>query len=82
MMRLKPEKAALPMARALASVPPLTKVTEPGTTPTRDASWARAVSTRSRAARPLACTDDGFPAVSKARSTASRASGRIGAVAL
>ena len=70
------------MARALDSVPPLVKVMEPGFTATRSATCARATSISDRAARPAACTDEGLPPISSARTTAAFASGRTGAVAL
>jgi hypothetical protein len=65
-----------------ASVPPLVKITWPGSAPTSRATLARAASTAARAARPSAWIEDGLPTSFAARTTASAASGRIGAVAL
>ena len=68
-------------ASALASVPPDVKMTLRGSAPTRAATCSRAVSTKCRAARPSAWTDDGLPSWSSAASMAARAAGRSGAVA-
>ena len=78
--RSAPPKNGL-SASMLASVAPEVKVTWAGSAPTRAATSARAVSTRWRAARPSACTEEALPAKSNARSIAARASGRSGAVA-
>ncbi len=77
-----PAATALSMARALASVPPLVKVTEPSLAPTNRATSPRDRSTAARAVRPAAWTEDGLPPIARAQATASAASGRIGAVAL
>jgi hypothetical protein len=80
--RREPQRTALAMAWAFASVPPLVKMTCSGRTPTRAATAARPRSARSRARRPAACTDEALPPTSIAAITAALASGRIGAVAL
>ena len=79
---LAPAAMALLMAMTLASVPPEVKVTASGAAPTKTATSLRACSTAARASRPLAWTDEGLPPISSAHSAASRASGRMGAVAL
>ena len=66
----------------LASVPPLVKVTSFASPPTKRATALRARSTRARAARPSACTDDALPTSPSAATMAARATGRRGAVAL
>ena len=68
-------------ASMLASVAPLVKVTFFASAPTSCATCPRAVSISPRAARPSACTDDAFPVISSARTTAARASSRKGALA-
>ena len=80
--RPAPAATALSMARALASVPPLVKTTVEAGAAIRAATSALACSTRARAARPAACTEDGLPTLARACATASAASGRTGAVAL
>ena len=55
-----------PSASTLASVPPDVKTTLRGSAPTAAATAARASSTRRRAWRPSAWTDDGLPARSHA----------------
>jgi hypothetical protein len=70
------------IARALASVPPLVKTTSPARMPKLWATLSRASSSRRRAARPWPCTAEGLPPASSAASTAARASGRSGSVAL
>ncbi len=80
--RFDPAATALSMARALASVPPLVKITVEAGAAIKAATSALACSTRARAARPAACTDEGFPPSSSARATAAAASGRTGDVAL
>ena len=80
--RRTPVAKALSMASALASVPPLVKVTASSGAPTRAATWMRASSTAARALRPAPCTDEGLPPMVSARATACAASERIGAVAL
>ncbi len=80
--RRKPAAMALSIAKALASVPPLVKVTEPSLAPTRLATWPRARSIAARAVRPAEWTEEGLPPIARAQATASAASIRIGAVAL
>ncbi len=65
-----------------ASVALETKVTDRAAAPQRPPTSARAFSTISRAARPSAWTEEGLPPASIAASTAARASGRSGEVAL
>ena len=78
-MRVRPVARS---AAVLASVPPDVNTTRAGDTPASAATSARASSTTRRARRPKPWTEDGLPATSKAAMTASRTSGRIGAVAL
>jgi len=68
-------------ASALASVPPEVKTTFRGRAPTAPAMARLASSTRRRALRPSACTDEALPQISKAIDIASRASLRSGVVA-
>jgi hypothetical protein len=82
MMRSTPARTALSIAKALASVPPLTKVTLPALAPTSAATSALAASISALAARPPACTDDGLPPSASACATAAAASDRTFAVAL
>jgi hypothetical protein len=70
------------MARAAASVAPEVKTISDGRAPRAAATSLRAPSSRSRAARPAACTELGFPKTRSARSTAAIASGRTGVMAL
>ncbi len=67
---------------AFASVPPLVNTICAGATPTNAATASRPFSTSRRAARPKPWTEDGLPVTDSAATMASRASGRIGAVAL
>ena len=77
---LRPAIAAS-SAVAMASVPPLVKITPAsGAFARREASW-RAVSTRPRAARPSAWTEEGLPVVASASTMRASTSARIGAVA-
>ncbi len=69
------------MARLSASVPPPVKTTSLGRAPSACASDSRASSTTRRAARPAACSDEGFPTSPSWEVIASRASGTIGVVA-
>ncbi len=80
--RRAPAATALSMAMALASVPPLVKITVEAGAAIRAATSSRAFSTRSRAARPLAWTDEGLPTFCSAAIMAAWACGRTGAVAL
>ena len=66
----------------LASVPPLVKITSSGAAPTSSATLIRAASIAARAALPSSCTEDGLPIEIKRATSASRTSGRSGAVAL
>ena len=66
----------------LASLPPLVKITRSAAAPANAATSRRAASIIAWARRPSACTDEGLPALSSARSTPARTSGDIGALAL
>ena len=80
-----PEANVPIIARLLASVPPDVNTTSSGTAAAKDATLARASSTRRRATLPARWTEDGLPppaSASMAATMASRASGRSGAVAL
>jgi hypothetical protein len=68
-------------ASMLASVPPEVNTTLRGSAATSAATSPRASSTRRRAARPSAWTEDGLPTASSAAIMAARASSRSGAVA-
>ena len=68
-------------ASMLASVPPEVNTTLRGSAPTSAATSPRASSTRRRAARPSAWTDDGLPAVSSAADHGGARLSRSGAVA-
>ena len=68
-------------ASALASVPPDVKTTLRDSAPTAPATALRASSTKRRARRPSAWTEEGLPGRSQAAAIASRASGRSGVVA-
>ena len=71
------------IANASASVPPLVNRMSAAREPIAAPTWALPFSITARAARPDRCTDEGLAAPSaSAVRTASRASGRIGAVAL
>jgi hypothetical protein len=62
--------------------PPEVKTSSPAAHPSADATRSRASSTAARAARPVACADDGLPKTSSRRgSIAARTSGAIGVVA-
>ena len=79
---VRPDAAMPASASALASVPPLVKTICAEATPTRAATASRPCSTSRRAARPWRWIEDGLPVADSAAVTASRACGRIGAVAL
>ncbi len=68
-------------ASMLVSVAPLVKVTFLASQPTRLATCARAFSTKARAARPSACTEEAVAVTSSAVTIAARASSRKGALA-
>jgi len=70
------------MARAADSVAPEVKTISDVRAPSAAATRARARSRTSRAARPAAWTEDGFPKTSSAADTAAFASGRTGVMAL
>jgi hypothetical protein len=71
------------MAMRLASAPPDVNAISRGRAPSRAAIVSRASSRSALAARPGAWRLEGFPAhAERARSTASRTSGRTGLVAL
>jgi hypothetical protein len=70
------------IACVIASVAEPVNTTCSRVAPASLATLLRDSSTSARSARPWACTDDGFPVISKALSTASRASGSSGAEAL
>ncbi len=78
MGRRTPAAMALSMASALASVPPLVKVTASALTPTSAATSARARSTAARASRPAAWTDDGLPPIASAQAPLPRLAGGSG----
>ena len=68
-------------AKPAASVAPEVKMMSAPSAPKAAAIWPRAFSRKAFAARPSACTEDGFPTTSIAAIIAARASGRKGAVA-
>jgi hypothetical protein len=69
-------------ASPTASVPPLANAMSSLHAPTTPATTSRAASTKPRARRPSAWTDEGLPVCSSACAIAAFASGRSGAVAL
>ena len=68
-------------ARLSLSVPPDVKITSDGRAPNAAAIRSRASSTRRRAVRPAACSDDAFPTWCAWAAYASTASASIGVVA-
>jgi hypothetical protein len=71
------------IARLLASVAPLVKVTSSGKAPSKKAIFSRASSSACLAFRPPWCAEDGFPKLSNINGRmASQASGSSGVVAL
>ena len=80
--RLDPAATALSSAMALASVPPLVKITVEAGAPIRPATFSRACSITARAVRPAAWIDDGLPTACITAVMAAMACGRTRVVAL